>query len=250
MPARPRYEEIAQHLLARLRDGTFVTGEPLPTETALAAELDVARGTLRRALERIESTHGLVVKRGNGWIARERPLVRSLDVLGSFGEWARAIGVEPAGEIVRRGMGRATPDEAHALRLRPRDGVLRITRVRSLRDRPVMVARTTFPERFAALVEPLPADVPSIMAALSRDHGVRLRHAEQLIGALTANAEDARLLRRTRGEPLLRIVRTARAADGTVFEYSDDRYLPDSVSFALVTSAPGSVPAAWDRTAT
>lgn len=114
--------------------------------------------------------------------------------------------------------------------------MLRCVRVRSLDDRPVMVERTTYLRRLADVIESLPADVPSVTQILADDHGVILAHAEHRISAVAASGADGELLGVSRGSALLRVRRAARSLDGQAFEYSEDRYLADSIEISVVNS--------------
>lgn len=231
-----RYAEIADVVARRIEGGAYPDGEPLPSETALAREFAVARGTIRRALEEVESDR-LLSRRGSRWLAHRADRQQSFDVLRSFGQWALATGMRPSGLTVELSRGLATGTEAHELGLRRRAPVLRIVRVMSLDDRPAMIKRTTFPDWLADIIAGIPRDARSIMEVVEGVHGVSLGHAEHHISALPAGAHDARLLCVARAAPLLRVVRTARAADGRAFEYSDDRYASDAVTFSIMNTS-------------
>lgn len=62
VPSGAVQEAVAQRLRSAIRSGAYASGERLPGEPSLAAELGVARVTLRRALEGLER-EGLVVAR-------------------------------------------------------------------------------------------------------------------------------------------------------------------------------------------
>jgi GntR family transcriptional regulator, arabinose operon transcriptional repressor len=55
----PKYLQVKEHLLGRLRAGEISAESPLPSERELAASLEVAVGTLRNALRELES-EGLI----------------------------------------------------------------------------------------------------------------------------------------------------------------------------------------------
>jgi DNA-binding GntR family transcriptional regulator len=54
------YARVADHIEARIKAGQLVPGARLPGERDLAAEYQVALGTMRRAIEELRS-RGLVV---------------------------------------------------------------------------------------------------------------------------------------------------------------------------------------------
>ena len=60
------YKTIAGALRARIADGEFAPGAPLPSESSLCAEYRVARNTLRRALEQLADEGLIVVRPGRG----------------------------------------------------------------------------------------------------------------------------------------------------------------------------------------
>ncbi len=232
-----RSGRIAEELVARIRRGVYPRGGSMPSESSLAAEFSVARGTVRLALELVEREHPLVSQQGSRWQVHEPIRRQSLDVLRSFGQWALAAGLEPTGLTVRASRGLATGAEAKQLSLRRGSPVLRIVRVMSLDCRPVMVKRTTYPEWLADIIAAVPEDARSIMEVVEDRHAVKLGHAEHQILALAATVPDARLLGIPRSTALLRVLRTVRSTDGRIFEYSDDRYRSDTVSFSVVSTS-------------
>ena len=234
---RPKHLEIAAELTADITSGRVPIGEALPSESALAARFDVARGTVRRALEHVEATHRRLSRQGTRWVVHPERLAQDVTELRSFGQWAKAIGHEPGGRTVLCCEGRATTEEALALAISPQRPVLRITRLQYLDDAPVMVKRTTFPQWLMQTIAQLPPDARSIMEVVEREHGPQLAHGEHLISAVLPDPEDARLLGVTRITPLLRVQRSARTFDGRPFEYSDDRYLATATSLSIVNSA-------------
>jgi GntR family transcriptional regulator len=233
---RARFAEVAQQLERDITSGVFPLGVALPSETQLAAHYGVARGTLRRALDEIASGSRLLSHRGRAWFPHRPAASQSFEVLRSFGQWALAAGLSPSGVTVRSARGRATALESRELGIRRGDAVLRITRVQSLDDRPVMIKRTTFPDQVADIVSALPVDARSIMEVVQDEHGIVLGHAEHRVDAIAADIHDSRLLGVRRGSPLLRARRTVRTRDGMPFEYSDDRYDSASVTFSFVNT--------------
>ncbi|MFE6755739.1 UTRA domain-containing protein [Streptomyces sp. NPDC057684] len=61
--------------------------------------------------------------------------------------------------------------------------------------------------------------------------------AEHTVDLVYADDEDARLLGCDPGSPLMRELRRATDLAGTPLEWSEDRYLPGTVSFTVHNSA-------------
>jgi DNA-binding GntR family transcriptional regulator len=71
------------------------------------------------------------------------------------------------------------------------------------------------------------------MYQLLREAGHTPRIAIQVIGAKAATAAEARLLKETRGAPLLTMTRTAWDAAGSAVEYGSHTYRASRYSFEL-----------------
>lgn len=241
VPTNRKHLSIAATIAADIDGGRWAVGDALPSETSLADRFSVARGTVRRALEHVEHTHRRVSRRGTRWVVHPETLAQDVTELRSFGQWAKATGHEPGGHTLVCSEGRATAEEAHALGISIQRPVLRIMRLQSLDDIPIMVKRTTFPQWLMPTIAQLPEDARSIMEVVERAHGPQLAYGEHLISAMLPDSEDARLLGVSRTTPLLRVQRSARTFDGRPFEYSDDRYLATATSLSIVNSAPGGV---------
>ena len=73
MKELPQYKQIYEHLRAMISDGDYVSGDLLPSEQALCMRYQVARLTVRRALEQL-TADGLIVRhQGKGSIVKGTP---------------------------------------------------------------------------------------------------------------------------------------------------------------------------------
>src|SRR3712207_2725256 len=64
--ARRRYVAVAQQLLTEIEQGTGVTDHALPSDRQLAAQMGVARATVREALLALEIVGVIEVRHGAG----------------------------------------------------------------------------------------------------------------------------------------------------------------------------------------
>ena len=79
-PARPRrtFEEIINQIKTNIEEGRLRRGDKLPTERALAAQLQVSRNTVREALRTLEISGFIILKRGpagGAFVAASDPAV-------------------------------------------------------------------------------------------------------------------------------------------------------------------------------
>jgi GntR family transcriptional regulator len=57
-----RHQVLAETLIRRITDGTYAVGDRLPTEEELCSEYGMARGTVRKAFDRLDNL-GLITRR-------------------------------------------------------------------------------------------------------------------------------------------------------------------------------------------
>jgi GntR family transcriptional regulator len=227
-----RYRELAIELRAAVDAGTFPPGSHLPSESELGQTYGVARGTVRQAFAVLAADGLISTRKGARRVVLAQPRLQGFDELRSFSQWATAIGEAPGGhvvDLVRRG---ATGPEAEQLGT---DRVYHLTRVRTLSGRPVMIERTTYPERIGALVASMDTEHDSITDRL-RELGVLFANAAHTLNAVVATAEDARLLSIRPRVPLMRELRLSTDPDGAPLEWSEDRYLGEAVAFTVHNS--------------
>ena len=72
-PGRPLAEQVAQRIKDYILKEKLKSGDKLPTETALAKEMGVARSTVREAIKRLESQNILTVRHGAGSFVTDQP---------------------------------------------------------------------------------------------------------------------------------------------------------------------------------
>ena len=236
--AAPLYRKVAGDLRAAITAGEYGSGARLPAEDELARTYGVSRGTIRQALGALR-TDGLVTSRRG---ARRVVLggggarLQSFEELRSFARWARSQGEEPGGRTVAVDPGGATEEEAYHLRLPVGERIFRVLRVRTLSGVPVMVERTTYPERVGELVAAMDPGLASHADELEA-HGVLFSDALHTIDVVPADAADAELLGCRAGDGLLRERRRSSDPAGLPVEWSQDRYLPGTVAFTVRNSS-------------
>lgn len=79
-----RHQQLAEDLLAQIRDGSLSVGDQLPTELQLSKSNGLARGTVRRALDHLQQLGMISRRRGEGTVvvaiapmARYQPVAQS-----------------------------------------------------------------------------------------------------------------------------------------------------------------------------
>ena len=204
----PLYRQIKQLLVSGLHAGEWKPGQALPSEQELAARFRVSQGTVRKAIDELAADNLLVRRQGKGTFvathAEAHVQFRFLRLTADSGE---------TGPATRRFLGcervRAGAEVARPLDLRAGDAVLRIRRVLSFRDTPVVLDEIWLPGRlFRGLTgERLAAYRGPMYHLFESEFGVHMVRAEEKIRAVAADDVAADALALAPGTPLLSVER-------------------------------------------
>lgn len=213
---RPLYRQVKDHFVRRLVDGVWAPGTALPSEGQLAAELGVSQGTVRKALDELAAENLLVRRQGRGTFVAEHDEQR---ILFQFFKLVPDDGAArfPDSTVLATESAEADPAECQALALESGETVLRIRRIRSLGDKPVILETISLPERrFPGLADgPIPNNLYSLFATR---YGVTVAHAREKLKAVALSPEEARRLGTAAGTPALLIDRLALSLEGAPVE--------------------------------
>lgn len=226
----PRYYQVYVTLRAWVRDGTYGPGAQIPTEAELCTMFGVSRITVRKALADLVREGWLVRYQGRGTYvelsaARAPASLDLREALSQVADLGAATQVRDArvGEVV------ADDETLAALGLTPGVRVQKASHVRLLRGVPLGLITTYVPLDIAEAVgrhRPA-ADMP--MFELLERSGIRVREADQWLGATLANLETGRALGVEIGAPLLKLTRVVfdlkrRPVERVIALYRADAY--------------------------
>ncbi|MBG0856766.1 GntR family transcriptional regulator [Streptomyces spinoverrucosus] len=231
-----RHEEIADALRRAIDREEYTVGSRLPSETELAAQYGVSRGTVRQAVASLTAEGLIGSRQGARRVVLASRRSQSFGELRSFAQWARAMGREATGRVVEQAYRAATVEDSVRLQLAEGTPVLHVLRVRGLDREPVLLERTVYADWISPAVEAIEPECPSVTQRLYDDTGLVFAYGEHVIDAVAAGAQDAELLQVRRTSPLLRVRRVTTTHEGRPVEWSDDRYRSDAVSFSVHNS--------------
>ncbi|PNG24341.1 GntR family transcriptional regulator [Methylocella silvestris] len=213
---RPLYRQVRDALIRRIVDGVWASGQPLPSEMRLAAELGVSQGTVRKALDAMAAENLVVRRQGRGtFIARhdeERIMFQFFKLVGDDG--LRSF---PQSRVLALSQGKANAAEREVLKIAKDARVIRIRRLRSIDDTPVIVENIALPE---ALFPGLTGmEVPNNLYGIYAMHfGITIGSTHEKLKAIAMSEADARALGVAAGLPALQIDRLALSLEGVPAE--------------------------------
>jgi GntR family transcriptional regulator len=228
-----RYQEIERWLRRRVLDAT--PGDPLPSESELAARFRVSRMTARQAVQNL-AAEGLVRRRrGAGTFVAPRPIHRHEGSLMSFTEDMRRRGMKASSRLLEAGLRPATSADLEALRLPDGARVVAISRLRLADDVPLAIEHAALPAECAGVLAD-DLETGSLHESLvARGYVPALSRA--WIRARIASAAAARLLEIPPRSALLVERRIIYDPDGLPLEHTETTYNAGNYAIDAVFSA-------------
>ncbi|MEU9889866.1 GntR family transcriptional regulator [Sphaerisporangium sp. NPDC051011] len=216
----PLYFQVAEQIAEAIRRGDLAPGARLDNEILLADRLGLSRPTIRQAIQYLVDKGLLVRKRGVGTQVVHGQVKRSVELTSLYDDLRRA-GQEPTTRVLSLRPVGADEEIAGVLGVPAGTEVLRLERVRYAAGEPLALLHNWLPAVAGLTSEAL---AERGLYELLRAAGVRMRVADQRIGARAATPAEARLLDERRGAPLLTMVRTTYDDQGRAVEHGSHVY--------------------------
>ncbi len=141
---QPLYQQVYDEIVKRLGEGFWKAGDSLPSEFALAEELGVSQGTVRKALNQLVAENILRRRQGKGTYVAEHSNESSLYRFFRYREKG-GKGVIPETKIIS--VLRREPSELESSKLSLDSGsdVVEMVRLRSIQDKPAIFEKVIQP---------------------------------------------------------------------------------------------------------
>lgn len=232
---RPLYRQVYDIVVRKVAQGVWRPGEALPSEQALARELGVSQGTMRKVLDALTAEKLLERRQGKGtFIAentQERALFRFFRMARPGGERATP---ERGGETVRVRASRAA--EQARLDLMRGERVVEIVRTRLIDGRPAIRETIVLPAALFPGVEKRESLPNTLYSLYQTEYGINIVAAREELSAAAATEEDHAVLGVAVGAPLLQIDRMAISLQERKVEWRVSRVRTDDLVYAVTLS--------------
>jgi len=231
--SQPLYQLLQRALREAINHHLYGPDEALPAERVLAADLNISRITVRKAIDGLVE-EGLLVRRpGSGNFINTR-IEKNFAKLTSFSEDMRSRGRTPRSVWLKKSEGTVTPEEALRLRLSPGAPVYRYHRIRFADEVPMCVEYATI---VADALPSLESVDVSMYEALEAS-GHRPVRALQRLSALLLTGDQAKLLQAKEGDAGLAVERLGFLRDGRAVEFCRSIFRGDMYDFVAELSTP------------
>jgi GntR family transcriptional regulator len=226
----PLYQQLYDILHSELKRGQWKPGDMLPAESELMQRFEVSRITVRQVLD-ILVREGLIYRQqGRGTFVAHPTIEQTQVRIVSFTEDMRQRGFRPGTEVLEAGLVPAPADIAGKLAVEPGEELAHLRRLRMADDEPMSIEDAYLVHRYFPGVLSGDYTANPLRGTLEERYGVRLVRAKQVLRAVMAPRDLARLLSVRRGAALLFIERVSFSAQSVPVEflrihYRGDRYV-------------------------
>lgn len=214
----PAYVRLRDTLASRIANGEWTADQPIPSEARLAQEYGLSVGTVRKGVDGLVGEGLLERRQGSGTYVK----APSFDAtLFRFFQWREVDGTQlsiPSSQLILRSVSTAPAEAADALGT---SDVIKIVRLRSLSDLPVLFEEIYIPAARFAGFEELAESVfgPLLYPLYFEQFGVFVKRATDDLSFGAASDLVAQKLQLQPGDPLAVIRRTAFDIEGNPVEW-------------------------------
>ena len=225
----PLYHQLYEILRDELLRGSLQPGDMLSPESELIERYQVSRTTVRQVLDMLVNEGLIYRQRGRGTFVAHPSIEQSLVRIVSFTDDMRQRGFEPGTEVLSSGLVPAPKEIADKLDVEAGEELTRLVRLRLADGEPMSIEESYLVHRYCpGILEHDYAKSP-LREALERNCGIRWLRAKQVIRAILASPEMARLLSIPPQSALLHIERVSYSQQNVPVEflriyYRGDRY--------------------------
>lgn len=231
----PYYQQIVDHVRSLVEKKKLKEGQTFCSEGEIARSLSISKMPVRQAFQKLRAEGLLIIAKG------KRPLIGSGRVpwnfqqLRGFSEEMRRRGLRPSARLLQMDQREPEVEVAQALKLTLGERVYCLKRLRFVNEEPVAVVTSYLPARIFAGIDKQDLEKQSLYFVFENVYNRKLQWAEEIIGAVNAGEEDARVLEAHAGSPLLIIRETTYDLQNVPIEYSvsllrGDRYTASVIS--------------------
>jgi GntR family transcriptional regulator len=225
----PYYEQIVEQIRDMIRTRRLIAGASFYSEGEISRTLGISKMPVRQAFQKLRDEGLLIIRQGKKPIVGSERVPWDFQRLRGFTEEMLSKGLTPSARVLS--IDELVPEAAiaTALNLAPEQKAYRLKRLRYIDQQPVAVVTSFLPSHIFPGLELLDLATQSLYYVLENVYGRLLQRADEVIGSVNAQPEEASILQTSPGSALLVIRETTYDMQQIPVEYSvsllrGDRY--------------------------
>lgn len=230
----PLYFQLKNIILDEINNGNYAEGDVIPTEKEISTGFDLSRTTVRQAITELVQEGKLNRFKSKGtFVAKPKLKQGYTKRLETFDETIKRLGMTPSTKLLNLSIIDAPDNVAEALNLKPGEKCIYIFRIRYADSEPNVIVQTWLPYNSCQFIIQHDLEKESLYSILSKREDTRVNHINRLMEAVSANAEDAKLLEIDLGRPIHLFTSIGYNPAGAPIEFSTAHYRGDRNRFEV-----------------
>lgn len=227
----PRYYQLKEILRERIRAGQWLPGSLIPSERELCETYGISRMTARQAISELVNEGLLYREQGRGTFVGRPKIAQQLLRLTGFTEDMRAREQRPGAKVLKAEMWPADETTAERLRIKARQPVFRLRRLRLADAEPLALETSCVSFIGCERLMNDDFETNSLYRLLETVYDIPALEAEQELEADLASPEEAGFLAVAPGSAVLRTIRVMSTRRNQPVEFATSVYRGDKYRF-------------------
>jgi len=228
----PLYKQVEESIKSEIKNGRWVVGQQIPTESNLCSLYDVSMITIRRALNNLESDGFLVRVQGKGTFVTQDSLHYSLSgKLMGFTEEVLAQGRNPGSIVLDCGFKSPTEEIAEKLELVNHEKVFFLERARLIDGNLSRIVISNIAYRYFPNIENFNFSTNSLFDVFTNVYGFEPVRSIAKLDITLANEEMSKKLEVSPNSPLYFFQTTFYTSNQIPIEHSIAYIRPETISY-------------------
>ena len=226
----PYYVQLYEILHEKITMGEWSPGDQIPAEPELMAQYQVSRSTVRNVLDMLVNKGLIYRHRGRGTFVSAPSVEQALVRMINFTEDMRQRGITPSSVVLSAELLPAPIEIAEKLEIAPGEELACLRRLRLGNEEPMGLEESFLIHHYCpGILSRYDYSTKSLRNTIIKDYGIQWQHASQVIRAMNATPEMARLLEVRSRAAILSIERVTYSRSDNPVEflrifYRGDRY--------------------------
>lgn len=220
-----KYMLVVDHIRDGIIAGKYAYGKKMPTINEFAKNLNVSAMTVKKALDILAKSGYIERRQGSGiYVKMNADNIKERIPLN--GNSARFPKNQLHTRVIQFDIVRSPKDVAEKLQITTEDFVYKIERVRILKNKPIIIEYVYMP---ISVIPGLTKQIVenSIYQYIRETLKLKISSSDFTITGVRPNEDDKKYLKLNDTDFLMQIVQSVYFDDGTAFEYSIDKHIPE-----------------------
>ena len=229
------YLTIYNDIHQKIKDGSWSPGTRLPNELEMMELYRASRGTIRKALDKLEREGFISRKPAIGSFVKFQKIDHALSKMESYSEQMRRIYAEPSSELLAIHIVMNPSQEiAEILQLDKKEKVYCIERIRKADGEPMAYEITYIPQKFCPDLHTHITERASLYEIYEKIYGHKMKSGRIQLEADLANVKTQQILQIKRDSPILKVNCTVTLEDDQPLYHMVCYYIGDKYKFTTI----------------